>query len=77
MSTFIAWVLVALVIVALAIIFINLTADTGFEWWDDGETERPPPSKLDFLRNLPVGLGAYAVFLGAIVAIRYFDRIWP
>lgn len=73
MATVMYLLLPVLFIVAACILFINVTADPGFDPWDlDGEGEPPPPSKLDFLRTEPVIYTAGAVMIGSVFAFDYF-----
>jgi hypothetical protein len=61
-------VLFMLFVCAALLVLINLTGDTGIDYWDlDGEN-RPPASKLDVLRNGRMFYGAGAVLIGTFIA---------
>ncbi len=76
MLTLIYWVLLALFIAAMGVLFINMIPDPRIDWWDvDGDSELPPPSKLDLLRGRVAPYAAAAVLLGSYFALRFLERL--
>ncbi|RDU99090.1 hypothetical protein DWV00_11880 [Trinickia dinghuensis] len=67
-------ILFVLFVSAAVLIIINLTGDPGIDYWDlDGEN-KPPVSKLDALRNLPVFYGAGVVLIGTFITYLLVRR---
>lgn len=76
MLTLVYWVLIALFLAANVALFINAIPDPRIDWWDvDGDSELPPPSKLDLLRGRVALCVISAVWLGSYFALRFLERL--
>jgi hypothetical protein len=69
MSTFV--ILLVLFVGSAGLIVVNVTGDSGIDYWDfDGES-KPPVSTLDVLRNKLVFYSAGFVLIGTFIAYLF------